>query len=212
MKVCIVESGAKKAVSFHVLSAGVYLCPHCSHPPPAKTKLRPWLVALQLLWQAGQGRADSLVYLAMVVLIGLVNRIFHKRSDGLEQFLFCTSRGMCLFHPLKGDFCVARLQQPNSFLSASTLCFWVFSVNALVPRRHLPLSFAFVSHSCSLSSVWRGLNTALVVVSNIIITVRMIKPSILSVPSTVHVLLQELTLQEPFSAWCFTSNPLNDFI
>ena len=99
------------------------------------------------------GKGDSLVYLAMVVLIGLVNRIFHKRSDGLEQFLFGASGGMCLFHSLKGDFCVAWLQQPNSFLSASILCFCVFSVNAFVPRKHLILSFVFVSHPWSLVSV-----------------------------------------------------------
>ncbi len=97
-------------------------------------------------------KGDSLVYLAMVVLIGLVNRIFHKRSDGLEQFLFCARGGMCLFHALKGDFCVARLWQPNSFLSAGTLCFCVFSVNAFVLRKHLILSFVFVSHSCFLFS------------------------------------------------------------
>lgn len=99
------------------------------------------------------GKGDSLVYLAMVVLISLVNRIFHKRSDGLEQFLFCERRGMCLFHSLKGDFCVARLRQPNSFLCASTLCFCVFSVNAFVPRRELILSFVFVAPSCSLVGV-----------------------------------------------------------
>lgn len=102
------------------------------------------------------GKGDSLVYLAMVVLIGLVNRIFHKRSDGLEQFLFCARKGMCLFHSLKGDFCAARLQQPNSFLSASTLCFCVFSVNAFVPRRHLILSFVFVTLILALSSVSEG--------------------------------------------------------
>lgn len=49
MKVCIVESRANMAVSFHVLSTGVYLCPHCSHPYPAKPNLKPWLVGLQLL-------------------------------------------------------------------------------------------------------------------------------------------------------------------
>lgn len=69
------------------------------------------------------GKGDSLVYSAVVVLIGLVNRIFHKRSNGPEQFLFCSSRGMCLFHFLKGG---AGLQQPNSFQSASAFCFCVF--------------------------------------------------------------------------------------
>lgn len=102
------------------------------------------------------GNGDSLVYLAMVALIGLVNRIFHKRSDGLEQFLFCARKGMCLFHSLKGDFCAARLRQPNSFLSASTLCFCVFSVNAFVPGRHLILSFVFVTLILALSSVSEG--------------------------------------------------------
>lgn len=43
------------------------------------------------------GKGNSPVYLAVVVLIGLVNRIFHKRSDGLEQYLFGVRRGMCLF-------------------------------------------------------------------------------------------------------------------
>lgn len=83
----------------------------------------------------GVGKGDSLVYLAMVVLIGLVNRIFHKRSDGLEQFLFCARRGMCLFHSLKGDFCVARLRRPNSFLSASTLCFCVFLCQCICTKK-----------------------------------------------------------------------------
>lgn len=49
LKVCIVESGAKMAVSFHVLSTGVCLCRHGSHPRPAKTKLKPRLVGLQRL-------------------------------------------------------------------------------------------------------------------------------------------------------------------
>lgn len=46
MKECIVECGAKMAVGFHVLSTGVCLCWHCSHPHPVKTKLKPcWLTA-----------------------------------------------------------------------------------------------------------------------------------------------------------------------
>lgn len=72
------------------------------------------------------GKGDSLVYLAMVVLIGLVNRIFHKRSDGLEQFLFSARRGMCLFHSLKGDFWAAWLQQPNSFFVCQHSLFLCF--------------------------------------------------------------------------------------
>lgn len=110
----LLKVGPKMAVSFQVLSTGVCLCLHCSHPCPAKSK--PRLVGLQLLWQTGWGKA-------VVVLIGLVNRIFHKRSNGPEQFLFCPSRGMCLFHFLKGG---AGLQQPNSFQSASAFCFCVF--------------------------------------------------------------------------------------
>lgn len=110
----LLKVGPKMAVSFQVLSTGVCLCLHCSHPRPAKSK--PRLVGLQLLWQTGWGKA-------VVVLIGLVNRIFHKRSNGPEQFLFCPSRGMCLFHFLKGG---AGLQQPNSFQSASAFCFCVF--------------------------------------------------------------------------------------
>lgn len=126
----------------------VFTCVYIAHIlTAAKTKLK--LVGLQLLLTGRVGKGDSLVYLAMVVLIGRVNRIFHKRSDGLEQFLFGARRGMCLFHSLKGDFCVARLRRPNSFLSASTLCFCVFSVNAFVPRRDLILSFVLVSPSCS---------------------------------------------------------------
>lgn len=117
----LLKVGPKTAVSFHVLSTGVCVCLHCSHPDPAKSK--PRLVGLQLLLTDGVGKGDSLVYSAVVVLIGLVNRIFHKRSNGPEQFLFCPSRGMCLFHFLKGG---AGLQQPNSFQSASAFCFCVF--------------------------------------------------------------------------------------
>lgn len=98
-------------------------------------------------------KRDSLVYLAMVVLISFVNRIFHKRSDGLERFLFYARRGMCLFHSFKGDFCVVRLQQPNSFLSASTLCFCVFSLNAFGRRRDLILSLFCLCLTLALSSI-----------------------------------------------------------
>lgn len=45
MKVCIVESGTKMAVSFHILSTGVCLCRHCL-PHPVTTTLKPWLVGL----------------------------------------------------------------------------------------------------------------------------------------------------------------------
>lgn len=153
MKVCIVESEAKMVVSFHLFSTGVYLCLHCSHPHPCEHKVEAvacWFTA-SLTGRVEKG--DSLVYLAMVVLISLVNRIFHKRSDGLEQFLFYARKGMCLFHPLKGDFCVVRLQQPNSFLSASALCFCVFSVNAFGPRGDLILSFFCLCLTLVLSSI-----------------------------------------------------------
>lgn len=139
----------------------VFACVHTAHILTLQRQSWSWRCWFTTSLTDRVGKSDSLVYLAMVVLIGLVNRIFHKRSDGLEQFLFCARRGMCLFHSLKGDFCVAQLWQPNSFLSASTLCFCVFSVNTFVPRRHLILSFVFVFHPFSLFSV---LNAAFVVV------------------------------------------------
>lgn len=106
-------------------------------------------VGLQRLWQAGWGRV-TLVYLAMVVLIGLVNRIFHKRSDGLEQFLFGARKGMCLFHSLKGGFCAAQLQQPNSFFCLPALFVSVFIVWMHLVPRPLVLPFVFAFHTCSL--------------------------------------------------------------
>lgn len=88
----------------------------------------------------------TLVYLALVVLIGLVNRIFHKRSDGLEQFLSGVGKGMRSFHSFKGDFCTAGPQQPNSFFCLPALFVSLFLVQMhFVPRR--PLIPPFVSLS-----------------------------------------------------------------
>lgn len=99
----------------------------------------------------GGGRADfpvcvcMCVCLAAVVLIGLVNRIFQKRSDGPEQFLFSARKGMRLFHSLKGDFCSGSgCGGQTAFLSASNSLFLLFfSLNAFAPRRNLILSFVF---------------------------------------------------------------------
>lgn len=103
--------------------------------------------------------------LAVFVLLSLVNRIFHKRSDGLEQFLFYARRGMCLFHLF------SRLRRPNSVLSASTLCFSVFSVNAFELRRDLiPGLCLWLTFSLfSMSVVHKELNTAFVVAWKILI-------------------------------------------
>lgn len=100
----------KMAVRFHLFSTGVYLCPHCSYPHSAQDKVEAVSCWFWGFIDRRVERAGSLVYLAMVVLIGLVNRIFHKRSNGLEQFVFSAKRGMCLFHSLKGDFCAAAKQ------------------------------------------------------------------------------------------------------
>lgn len=54
----LLKVGPKMAVSFQVLSTGVCLCLHCSHPHPAKSK--PRLVGLQLLWQTGWGKVTLL--------------------------------------------------------------------------------------------------------------------------------------------------------
>lgn len=74
------------------------------------------------------GNGDSLVYLAAVVLIGLVNRIFHKRSDGLEQFLFCARKGMRSFHSLKGDFCSAPAAAAKQLFVCQRSLFLLFLV------------------------------------------------------------------------------------
>lgn len=66
------------------------------------------------------------MYLAPVVLTGLVNRLFHKRSDGLEQFLFGASKGMHSFRYFKGDLCTAEPQQPNSFFVCQHSLFLCF--------------------------------------------------------------------------------------
>lgn len=117
----------------------------CSHPHPVETKLKPRLVGSQHFWQAGW-RWVTLVYLALVVLIGLVNRIFHKRSDGLEQFLFGVGKGMHSFRPFKGDFCTAGPQQPNGFFCLPALFVPVFLVQMhFVPRRPLIPSFVLLS-------------------------------------------------------------------
>lgn len=76
--------------------------------------------------QGGESQASRVF--GSVVLIGLVNRIFHKRTIGLEQFLFSVRRGMCLFETLKGDFCAAWLQQPNGFFCLPALFVFLFLV------------------------------------------------------------------------------------
>lgn len=84
--------------------------------------------------------------LALVVLTGLVNRIFHKRSDGLEQFFFGASKGMRSFRSFKGDLCTAGPQQPNSFFCLPELFVSVFLVQMHSgPRRPLIASFVLLS-------------------------------------------------------------------
>lgn len=125
----------------------VFTCVHIAHIlTPAKTKSKLWLVALQLLWQAGVGEGHSAVYLAMVVLIGLVNWIFHKRSDGLEQFLFCARRGMCLFHSLWKVTCVLHGYGSQTAFCPPALFVSVFLVWTHLHREGISFClFVFVS-------------------------------------------------------------------
>lgn len=145
----LLKVGPKKKRKWQLASTffqQVFACVDiCSHPHPVETKLKPWLVGSQHFWQAGW-RWVTLVYLALVVLIGLVNRIFHKRSDGLEQFLFGVGKGMHSFRSFKGDFCTAGPQQPNSFFCLPALFVPVFLVQMhFVPRRPLIPSFVLLS-------------------------------------------------------------------
>lgn len=131
------------------------------------------------------------VCLAVVVLIGLVNRIFHKRSDGPEQFLFSARKGMRLFHSLKSDLCSGSGSggQTAFFVRQQVFVSVVFSVNAFAPRRNLILSFVF---GPSVHSVWRDFSVLpFVATQNSIITVWTASPRCGSAQLKWNVLHQE---------------------
>lgn len=120
-KACIVSCQTKMAVSFPHLFNRLFTCVYAADIGTLlRQKPKPKRVALQLLWLAGWGKVTLLCIKLGLLLLGLVRRIFHKRSNGLERVLFCPSRGMCLFHNLKCVFCAAAVR-----LRANTLwcCF-----------------------------------------------------------------------------------------
>lgn len=138
LKVCIVESRANMAAGLHLLPAGVCLCSPPARPEDTVEAKACWFTASLTGgggWLGRRGVSTMCVCVsacvgvraAAVVLIGLVNRIFHKRSDGPEQFLFSVRNGMRLFLSLKSDSCSGSgcaAKQP--FCLPATLCFCCF--------------------------------------------------------------------------------------
>lgn len=96
------------------------LHPSCPHPLRQSWTLC-WL-SQAFSWDEN---GDFFVYLAVIVLIRLDYRIFHKRSDGQEKFSFCLRIVMQRVRALKGDFCVSWPHWWTSFCLAAffVLCF-----------------------------------------------------------------------------------------